>query len=425
VTWESATATNAAEARHLAGDLDAIVLKALRKEPPERYVSAEQLADDVRRHLDGRPVMARRGTVRYRVSKFIRRNQMGVAAAALVAAAMLGGVAGIVWEARVALAARARAERRFNDVQKLAHFLLFDFHDAIQKLPGTTPIQRMLVERSLGYLDSLAQEAGGDPALGLDLAEAYVRLGDVQGNPYKPNLGDAAGALASYCKALPIAEAAARGRAGDPRATRALAGVHAHLGDLLLLSRQNKEAAAHARLAVETLEKLVAAYPNDVDARVDLASSQEGLGDHQARGAGTRAGALEDYRKSQGQWEAVLRLVPGHVREHRAVAGLNMKIADIEAAQDAHAALDRLRKALGYLAALPPAERTALASRRLEASIRQRVADCRWELKDTQGSGGIPKSWNPFAMRPIALTFTGSDNPWPARSRWRALGAVA
>jgi len=380
----STSLETAPEARRLEGDLDAIILKALRKEPQNRYSSVEQLAEDIRRHLDGRPVTARKGTFRYRASKFIRRHRVTVAAAVVVALALLGGVSGVAWQARVALAAKARAERRFNDVRKLANFLLFDFHDAVQKLPGSTPIQEILVAQSLRYLDSLAREAGGDSGLEIELVEAYSRLGDVQGNPYTPNLGDTAGAMASYRKALAIAEPLARSEPGNTRATRALAGVHLHLGDVLLLTRQTQDAAAHAREATNAFQKLAAAHPADVEAQADLASSLEGLGDQLGRGLGDSTGALDAYRKSLSHWDTALALDPTHVRARRATAGLSMKIADFEAATDQRAALSRLEKALGTLGTLPPDEQASVASRRLEASIRRHIADCLWELNDAK-----------------------------------------
>jgi serine/threonine protein kinase/tetratricopeptide (TPR) repeat protein len=71
--------------RRLAGDLDNIVLMALRKEPERRYGSVEQFSEDIRRHLTGEPVMARRDTLWYRGAKFLKRNQAAVVAAALTA----------------------------------------------------------------------------------------------------------------------------------------------------------------------------------------------------------------------------------------------------------------------------------------------------------------------------------------------------
>jgi serine/threonine protein kinase/tetratricopeptide (TPR) repeat protein len=82
--------------RRLRGDLDTIVLMALRKEPARRYQSVEQLAEDIRRHLEGLPVRARRDTVRYRAGKFLRRNRASIATAALAGVLVLLPVAGFV-----------------------------------------------------------------------------------------------------------------------------------------------------------------------------------------------------------------------------------------------------------------------------------------------------------------------------------------
>ncbi len=211
--------------RRLKGDLDNIVLMALRKEPQRRYASVGDFAEDIHRHLDGRPVRARRDTVGYRTSKFVRRNRAGVAAAALAIAALAGGLVWNLHEARRARAAEARAERRFNDVRRLANSFLFEFHDGIKDLPGSTPVRQLLVKRALEYLDSLSTERGGDVSLTRELAAAYQKVGDVQGNPFQPNLGDLAGAKGSYRKAIELLEplASASGAKDEDRAALAQA----------------------------------------------------------------------------------------------------------------------------------------------------------------------------------------------------------
>ncbi|HEX6184231.1 MAG TPA: protein kinase [Pyrinomonadaceae bacterium] len=99
--------------RRLAGDLDNIVLMAMRKEPARRYASAAQLSEDIRRHVDGLPVIARKDTFKYRAAKFVRRNKAGVAAAALVALTLVGGVVAVAWQASVAKEqARVAAQER-------------------------------------------------------------------------------------------------------------------------------------------------------------------------------------------------------------------------------------------------------------------------------------------------------------------------
>jgi serine/threonine protein kinase len=147
----------------LRGDIDNIVLMALRKEPARRYASANELQEDIQRHLENIPVHARNDSAWYRTTKFVARHKAWVAASVLVMLAMMTGLIVTLHEARVARTERARAERRFNDVRKLAKSLMFEvrFH---RGFAGTLPA-KLLVNRALEYLDSLSQEASGDAGL--------------------------------------------------------------------------------------------------------------------------------------------------------------------------------------------------------------------------------------------------------------------
>jgi non-specific serine/threonine protein kinase/serine/threonine-protein kinase len=151
--------------RRLRGDLDNIVLRALRKEPERRYASVEQFSEDIRKHLEGLPVSARPDTLAYRGSKFVRRHKWAVMAAGLAVLALLGGMAATLREAYIAENESKRAERRFSDTRQLANSLLFEVYDAIENLPGATPARKILVDRALQYLDKLANEAKGDLSL--------------------------------------------------------------------------------------------------------------------------------------------------------------------------------------------------------------------------------------------------------------------
>ncbi|MGZ5003001.1 MAG: serine/threonine protein kinase, partial [Chthoniobacterales bacterium] len=88
--------------KSLRGDLDNIVLMAMRKEPARRYASVGQFSEDVRRHLTGLPVVARKDTVAYRTSKFVNRHRIGVAAAALVLLSLVGGIVATLIQVRTA-----------------------------------------------------------------------------------------------------------------------------------------------------------------------------------------------------------------------------------------------------------------------------------------------------------------------------------
>ena len=188
-----------AQSRALRGDLDTIIGCALDVDPARRYGSVERLADDVRRHFSGHPVLARRPTFGYRASKFVRRNLLAVAAGAAITAVTIVAFATTLHQKRL-------AERRFDEVRSLARAVVFELHDAIEPLPGSTPARELLVRRALVYLDNLAKEAEDNEALRVELAGAYLKIGDVQGLPYRANLGDTAGAMTSYRKALQIAE---------------------------------------------------------------------------------------------------------------------------------------------------------------------------------------------------------------------------
>ena len=98
-------------ARALAGDLDTIVAHAMRKDPQQRYTTASAFADDVRRYLDGRPVLARPDSWGYRAGKFIARNRLPVGAGAAVLTALVGGFAAAMWQADVARNEAGRADR--------------------------------------------------------------------------------------------------------------------------------------------------------------------------------------------------------------------------------------------------------------------------------------------------------------------------
>lgn len=233
-------------------DLDQIVMKSIRKAPTERYASVRDLAADLENYLAGRPVTAVRPTKLYRFGKWVRRNRVSVTIGALVTLMLLAAGAGVVWQMQIARRERAMAERRFQEVHKLANSILFEFHDPISRLSGTTDVRRLMAARALEYLDSLARDARRDVTLQLELASAYMRLGDIQGNPNRANLGDTKGALGSYNKARTILtevlKAEPRHRLASLELGRTLTLIGAqlvHLGDGARSLEVKREALAH------------------------------------------------------------------------------------------------------------------------------------------------------------------------------------
>ena len=255
----------------LAGDLDNIVLKAMRKEPQRRYASAAALAEDIRRHQEGLTVSARPSTFRYRAGKFIKRHRAGVAAAALILLTLIGGMIATLWQAGVARAAQATAEKRFNDVRTLANSFLFEFSPKIENLPGSMPARQLLVTRALQYLDSLSQEATGDLQLQSELAKAYEKVGDVQGNPQTANIGDLKGALASYEKAQAIRRRLLEADPENAEKQADLAGNLEVTANINLNGGEFDKAGAAFAEAVVLRERVVAQKPRDFAARSALA----------------------------------------------------------------------------------------------------------------------------------------------------------
>jgi tetratricopeptide (TPR) repeat protein len=213
--------------RKLAGDLDMIVLMALRKEPHRRYVSAEQFSEDIARYLDGRPVIARSDTFGYRAAKFVRRNPAAVAASGLLAVALIAGSFVSTYYARQAQQQRARAEAQVESARA----------------------------------DGLRQER--------ELISTYFRMAQIQGATLK----DAQAALATYRLALAEARALTRAYPQDEDGRRSLAQAAMRVGDLAPSESLDRYAEA-----VPALEALAKTHPADRALAMDLFDANHRLG---------------------------------------------------------------------------------------------------------------------------------------------------
>ena len=317
--------------RRLKGDLDNIVLMALRKEPQRRYSSVERFAADIRRHLENLPVTARQDTAGYRASKFIARHKAGVTASAVFAILLLAALVITVREARiarqqaaVASAERARAEQRFNDVRKLANSLIFEIHDSIQNLPGATPARKLIVDRAVQYLDSLSKESAGDSSLQRELATAYHRLGIVQGNASAGNLGDTEGAKTSIRKCAALFESVAKANPDNVIDQLNNAFGHRLMTFGVLPGGDARQQIDQALAITERLLKVDGTNPKVVNERSIeigvLASMQEASGD--------LVSAAESYRQGLAIQEELLKTNPGYPRVRPHVAMGRVLLSD-------------------------------------------------------------------------------------------------
>jgi len=389
--------------KSLRGDIDNTVLMALRKDPARRYSSVGQFSEDIRRYLEGLPVVARKDTFHYRAGKFVQRNKIGVIAASLVALALVVGIMTTAWQARVARVERdraegerARAERRFNDVRRLANLFMFKYHDAIEKLPGSTPVREMLVKDALEYLDNLAQEANGDPALQRELATAYLKVGDVQGRPYKPNLGDTAGALASYGKAVAIFEALSKTDAMSADNRRDLSLAYESIGNIQMRHSDASEAVETQRKAVMLREQLLKDDPANVESGRLLAAGYLYLGDAMVA-SGDIPAALESYRQTLPIRERLYAADETNAADARSLARSYQRIGNVlmqtsalkDDAELGRAAWETHRKALLIREKLSAADPTNAQDRRdladeyvMKAPSQMAAGDAREALSD-------------------------------------------
>jgi non-specific serine/threonine protein kinase/serine/threonine-protein kinase len=418
--------------RRLAGDLDTIVLKALSKDALRRYASVDQFSEDLRRHLAGLPVIARKDTLGYRTAKFVRRNRGAVAAAIVLFLSLVAGIVGTTWQASEARRERARAEQRFNDVRSLAHAFIFDLHDSIRDLPGSTPARQLLVSKGLEYLDKLARDSGGSPDLQRELAAAYLRVGDVQGRPLNPNLGDSAGALASYRKSVAIYEAltaggvsdpavrrelgtgyvrlseiqASMGETGDaltlarkglalqketidgtashgavsPEVRRELAATYSRVGDLLSATGDTPEALEHRRLALAIMQTLAGTAPDDLANIRQLGVAYQKLGNTLGNpnypNVGDLPGALENLEKAHAIFSSATKAHPSNAMVRRNLAVINSNTADVLSAMNRSGdALARQREAEAAFKALADADPSNVAARNDVAISLSKIAE--------------------------------------------------
>jgi len=303
----------------LRGDLDNIIQKALRKEPERRYVSVEQFSEDIRRHLQGLPVSARPDTFAYRASKFLRRNKVGAVAASLLFLALVGGILATAQQARVAGRERERAEKRFEQVRKLANNVVFKYHDEIAALPGATAAREMLVKDATEYLDILSRDAQDNPSLARELALAYLKIGNVQGEAYSANVGDSGGALVSYRKSLAILERLAAENPGRVEYLKDLHQVSQATAGLLVRLQHWKEAGEVGERQLRLGRELFALEPGSLEYRNLLARSYQIKGET-AEFAGGDEETIRWYRESLREAEGAAQADPSGEMTRRVLA---------------------------------------------------------------------------------------------------------
>lgn len=296
---------------NLRGDLDNIVLKALRKEPERRYSSVEQFAEDIKRHLSGLPVLARQSTWRYRAETFTRRNPVLVGAVAIVFLTLIAGITATTILARRAETERQKAELRFNDVRAITNSLIFEVNEKIDESP--IKARELLVTRTIEYLDKLASEAGDNVSLRSELAASYEKIGDVQAFHYGSGTGNTAGALENHEKALDIRSAIARVEPDSAPHKLAIASSYLKIADLSTTLGRTNTALEKYELAVATIESAEKLAPADAQVKRELAKAYAKFGQGILR-SGSISKALANYEKAVNLMQVLSASDPADLR---------------------------------------------------------------------------------------------------------------
>ncbi|MFQ3581332.1 MAG: serine/threonine-protein kinase [Chloracidobacterium sp.] len=379
-----ATEDRMARSRELAGDLDAIILRAMHKDPTARYASAEQFSSDIERYLQGWPVLARGASARYRLRKFLRRHRVTVALSLASIVALSGATTVSLRQAHLARQAQARAEQQFQETWQLARSNVFELHDAIQRLPGSTGARGLLVEQTLGYLDRLSRESGTDAMFHRELGRAYIRVGEVQGRPYTANLGDVNGALKSYQTGLMWLERACQAHPTQVECQRELSIGHERIAELMMYRLGNFPVARHhldrAQALCETLTK---AQPSDPEIRYLRATLSIAWGDWYHMQSDLSA-ALGWFEQARQQLERLVADMPAAVAYRRTFAGaLQRKVYCLMSlGRQAENSGFASEAQMVYARALP-LHRQALALRRSLATTNPVPVECRRSVLDS------------------------------------------
>jgi len=284
------------------------------------------LREDIERFLRALPVRASRHTAVYRLRKFLSRRRWEVAAV------------GLIWrQGRI-------AQARFEQLHRLTNSIVFELYDAIQDLPGSIAARKLLVERALEHLRSLEAAARDNRDLQWDVASAYKRIGDVQGESGRPNLGDAPGAIQSYGKAREFLAGLRRREPGNVRVLELLSGVNGALADLygdrgdLTKSVALRREAAEALLEIARRDPGIRARRAAVMARWNLAEAVTQAGDLPA--------AAEAWRSVLAAYLEIAALEPASAGARRNVALGHKRLGAVLAKLNDPRALEHYGEAL-------------------------------------------------------------------------------
>lgn len=189
----------------LRGDIDAIIAKTLRRSPEDRYGTVEALSDDLRRYLDVRPVLARKGSSVYRIRRFVRRNALALSAAAVITVTAIAGAAGIAWQMREASIGRETARIEATRGETARDYMTLLFRSTADGMGQGPVTPRRILDMTARELEKEAAAGKVQPRLFSGLGELYFEMDEF--NAAAPFLDHYAGLVAASGDAPELARA--------------------------------------------------------------------------------------------------------------------------------------------------------------------------------------------------------------------------
>jgi serine/threonine protein kinase len=263
----------AVEPSSLRGDLDNMILKAIRHDPERRYQSVQEFSDDIRRWLDGLPVNATSDSRMYRFRKFFKRHRTAVLASAAAAILLItaSGITG--WQYSVARDQQAKAEARFQSIRLVARSLLNETSKELENLPQSSEIRDSVVERAIALLSSLSVDENTDPEFLNEVANAYEQLARIR----NWELRKTSEAIADYRKALSLRERVIRDAPDNLAARERLSSTLAGLREVYDLIGDTEETGRLRSRIVENHRSMLLIEPGNPKTKYALAGGLEDL----------------------------------------------------------------------------------------------------------------------------------------------------
>ncbi|MGE3776616.1 MAG: protein kinase [Pirellulaceae bacterium] len=324
-------------------DLETVIHKALATARDERYVTAQELAEDLQCVLDGKPTKARPAGLTERAVKWARRHHRSALALAVAGILALGGLVASVWRINhEKLRAEENYERStqyFHEAQEAVDQLGARLAERLAEVPAASEVRRDLLHETLRYYERFAAHAEHDPALQLELATTYSKVATLT-----EQLGSTVAALAAQQRAIALFERLDRGTGEDVRCMSRLAQSYNNYGLGLQRAGRTSEALQAFGKAIHIQESLAARFAESAEYRSDLARTYSNLGLLRAD-TGHVAEAQAAFAEAIARQEQLVSLYPQAAEYRRELAATLNNSASLLAPGQLSQAIDYCRRA--------------------------------------------------------------------------------